>query len=90
MAHARDEVSSGSAHPPLRSRERSEQQLSRDRADFADDIATLAAFRHVFGADCRLRWAHNGTRAIGQRPRGYVVCATGTGAPQERIKVKRA
>ncbi len=89
MDRARDEVSPRSAHPPLRSRERSEQQLARDRADFADDIATLAAFRHVFGPGCRLRWAHNGTRAIGQRPRGHVVCAIGTGAPQEWRKVKR-
>ena len=86
---ANDPLQSRVADLALRSRERSEQQLARDRADFADDIATLAAFRHVFGPGCRLRWAHNGTRAIGQRPRGYVVCAIGTGAPQERRKVKR-
>lgn len=82
-----DPLQSRVADLALRSRERSEQQLARDRADFADDIATLAAFRHVFGPGCRLRWAHNGQRAIGQsQPRG-VVCAVGDGKP---AKVRRA
>ena len=87
MDRTRDEVSPGPADPPLRSRARSAQQLARDRQDFGDDIAHLAAFRHVFGPGCKLLWAHNGTRAIGKRPGGYVVCAVGDG---KVIKVKRA
>ena len=87
MDRTRDEVSPGPADPPLRSRARSAQQLARDRADFGDDIATLGAFRHVFGPDCRLLWAHNGQRAIGKRPERGVVCAVGDG---KTVKVKRA
>lgn len=82
-----DALQSRVADLAVRSRARSAQQLARDRADFGDDIATLAAFRDVFGPDCRLLWAHNGQRAIGKpQPRG-VVCAVGDG---KTVKVKRA